>query len=61
MVLVFPQIIQKSKMIPQIHPSNLAQTHKKNQKRNSQLPLMKMLMIEVKAASLTTVVSLKHL
>ena len=34
---------------------------KKNQKRSLELLLRKMLMIEVKAASLTTVVSLKHL
>ncbi len=34
---------------------------KKNQKRHSELLLLKMLMIEVKAANLTTVVSLKHL
>jgi hypothetical protein len=34
---------------------------KKNQTRSSELLLMKMLKIEVKAASLTTVVSLKHL
>jgi hypothetical protein len=60
-VLVVPQIIQKLKMIPQIHPSNLAQNKTKNQKRSSELLLMKMVMIEVKAASLTTVISLKHL
>jgi hypothetical protein len=34
---------------------------KQNQKRSSELLLMKKLMTEVKAASLTTVVSLKHL
>ncbi len=34
---------------------------KKNQTRSSELLLMKTLKIEVKAASLTTVVSLKHL
>jgi hypothetical protein len=53
--------IQKLKMIPEVHPSNLAQNTLKNQKRSSQLLLKKMLMIGVKAASLTTVISLKHL
>jgi hypothetical protein len=33
----------------------------KNQKRSSELLLLKMLMIEVKVASLTTVISLKQL
>jgi hypothetical protein len=39
----------------------LSAKHIKKQKRNPQLLLLKMLMIEVKVASLTTVVSLKHL
>jgi hypothetical protein len=39
----------------------LSAKHIKNQNRNSELLLLKMLMIEVKAASLTPVVSLKHL
>jgi hypothetical protein len=34
---------------------------KKNQKKSSELLMLKMMMIEVKAASLTTVISLKHL
>ncbi len=34
---------------------------KKNQAKISELLMLKMMMIEVKAASLTTVVSLKHL
>ncbi len=39
----------------------LSTKHIKNQRRNSELLLLKMLMIEVEAVSLTTVVSLKHL
>ena len=34
---------------------------KKNQRKSSELLLLKMMIIEVKTASLTTVVSLKHL
>jgi hypothetical protein len=36
------------------------ETHEKNQTKSSELLMLKMMMIEVKAASLTTVVSLKH-
>ncbi len=35
--------------------------HIKNQIKSSELLMLKMMMIEVKAASLTTVVSLKHI
>ncbi len=39
----------------------LSTKHIKKSKKHSKLLLLKMLMIEVKVASLTTVVSLKHL
>jgi hypothetical protein len=39
----------------------LSAKHIKNQTRSSELLLLKMMMIEVKVASLTTVVSLKYL
>ncbi len=56
------QTMKKLNMIPQIHPSNLAQnTSKKYQKASSQFLLMKILMKKKKATSLATAVSLKHL
>jgi hypothetical protein len=55
------KIIQKWKMIPQIHLSNLVQNKsKQNQTKRLELLLLKKMMIVVKGASLTTVISLKH-
>jgi hypothetical protein len=50
----------KWKMIPQIHLSKVQNTSKQNQIKSLELLLLKMMMIVVKAANLTTVVSLKH-
>ena len=61
-VTVVTEIIQKWKMSSQIHLSNLAwNTSKKIKQELQKCFWLKMMMMEVKVASLTKVVSLKYL